>query len=138
MTTDTITALIRRAGDRWNAGDLPGYLELYDPNVVLHGYHGAEPGMDGVRRFYEGFWAALPGSQLVFDDIFAVEDRLACRYVVRGTHGGQLIGIAATGKTLTIPGITILRFSAGKCVERWNQADFLGALQQMGALPGAG
>lgn len=138
MASDTMTALLRHAGDCWNAGDLPDYLELYDPHVVLHGYHGIEPGMAGVRRFYESFWAALPGSQLTVEDIFAVDDRLACRFVVSGTHGGELRGIPATGKIPTIPGITILRFGAGKCVERWSQADFLGALEQMGALPSAG
>jgi hypothetical protein len=37
-----------------------------------------------------------------------------------------------------MPGITILRFDAGRCVERWSQADFLGLLGQLGVLPGGG
>ena len=128
-------AALRHAGERWNAGDLAGYLQLYDPDVRLHGYSGVEPGLDNVRRFYEGFWAAFPDSRLIFEDLFPYEDRVACRFVVRATHRGELMGVPATGKEIALPGITILRFAGERCVERWSQADFLGLLQQIGAIP---
>ena len=128
-------AALRRAGERWNADDLTGYLELYDPGVRLHGYQGVEPGLESVRQFYQGFWAAFPGSRLIFEDVFPHEDRVTCRFVVRGTHRGELMGIPPTGKDIELPGITILRFAGDKCVERWSQADFLGLLGQLGALP---
>ena len=115
------------------------YLELYDPRAVLHGYQGIEePGLAGIRRFYEAFWAAFPDARLTVEDVLTEGDRLACRFVVRGTHRGELMGIGPTGKSVHLPGITILRFRAGKCVERWSQADFLGLLQQLGAVPGGG
>ncbi len=41
-------AVLRRATERWNEGDLAGYLELYNPEVVLHGYQGVEPGLESV------------------------------------------------------------------------------------------
>jgi predicted ester cyclase len=94
-----------------------------------------ELGLASVRQFYEGFWLAFPDSQLVFEDVFAVADKVACRFVVHATHQGPFQGIAPTGKRTTQPGITILRFSEGKCVERWSQADFMGLLSQLGALP---
>jgi predicted ester cyclase len=46
------------------------------------------------------------------------------------------MGVAATGKRVSISGITILRFVEGQCVERWSEANFVGLLQQLGALPG--
>jgi predicted ester cyclase len=45
------------------------------------------------------------------------------------------MGIPATGRRVSVNGITILRFADGRCVERWSQTDFLGMLQQLGALP---
>ena len=60
-------------------------------------------------------------------------DEVAARYVVYGTHQGEFMGIAATGKQITRAGITILHFRNGKCVERWSQADTLGMLRQLGA-----
>jgi predicted ester cyclase len=67
--------------------------------------------------------------------VFAAADKVACRFVVHATHQGPFQGIAPTGKRIIQPGITILRFSEGKCVERWSQADFMGLLSQLGALP---
>lgn len=134
MATDTNRAALERAVARWNAGDLPGYLELYDPSVVLHGYAGVEPGLEHVRAFYEGFWQAFPGNRLQLEDVFAEGDRVVARFVVRGTHQGELMGMPPTGREVSLPGITILRFAGGRCVERWSQADFLGLLQQLGAV----
>src|SRR5262249_52792891 len=126
MSAEQNQAALARAQQRWNAGDLEGYLQIYAADVVLHGYIGVEPGLASVRQFYNGFWAAFPGAQLVFEDVFATADRVACRFVVQATHRGPFQGIPSTGKQISLPGITILRFAEGKCVERWSQADFLG------------
>ncbi len=132
-----IDALIR-AGQSWDAGDLDGYLSLYSPNAVVHGYAGVEPGRESIRRFYEAFWQAFPGSRLLFEDIFASGDRVACRFVLQGRHTGPFNGLPATGRTGAMPGITILRVgSDGHCVERWSQADSMSLLQQLGAMPAA-
>ena len=85
------------------------YFELYDPNVVLHGYAGVEPGLNNVKQFYAGIWSAFPDVGLTVEDMF--------------------------GKPIALAGITILRFEDGKCVERWSQADFLSVLMQIGAIP---
>ena len=129
---------LERAGQRWNASDLSGYLQLYDEGVILHGYAGVEPGLESVRRFYESFWQAFPGSRLRFEDVFASGDRVACRFVVEGVHAGAFLGLEPTGRRISLPGITILRFCDGRCVERWSQANFLGLMAQLGAvaLPG--
>jgi steroid delta-isomerase-like uncharacterized protein len=138
MTAEGNRAVLHRAGERWNAGDLAGYLALYGPDAVVHGYPGVAPGLASIRRFYEAFWAAFPGSRLRVEDVLAEGDRLAVRFVVEGTHGGPFQGIPPTGQPVRLPGITILRFTGGRCVERWSQADFLGLLQQLGAIPGPG
>jgi predicted ester cyclase len=128
-------AVLERARDHWNRGDLSSYMELYDRDVVLHGYARVEPGLPNVRRFYEEFWTAFPGSQLIFEDLISATDKLACRFVIRAKHGGPFQGLPATGREIVMPGITILRFSDGRCVERWTQVDALGLLVQLGALP---
>lgn len=128
-------ASLERAIENWNEGNLAGYLELYDPGVVLHGYQGVEPGLEGVRRFYEAFWAAFPGSRITLEDVVSEGDKVACRFTLRATHGGEFNGIPATGREVSLPGITVLRFAGGKCVERWSQADFLGLMQQLGVIP---
>jgi predicted ester cyclase len=138
MSTEAFKAALEQARLQWNAGNLGGYLQLYDGDVALHGYAGVEPGFGGVRKFYEAFFTAFPGSQLIFEDVFGAGDRIACRFVVKGAHLGPFQGLPPSGKRFELPGITVLRFSGDKCVERWSQSDFLGLLGQLGMLPAPG
>jgi steroid delta-isomerase-like uncharacterized protein len=127
--------VLQQAIARWNQGDLAGYLELYSPQVVLHGYPpGLPAGVEGANLFYQGIWAAFSGSQLAVDEVIEDDDRMACRYTLRAIHSGDFLGIPPTGKEITLPGLTIFYFHDGKCVERWNQADMLGLMQQLGAM----
>ncbi|MBI4408652.1 MAG: ester cyclase [Gemmatimonadetes bacterium] len=128
-------AVLERAREQWNLGNLEGYLELYDESCTVHGPPGIPPGKASVRAFYQAFMAAFPGNQLGFDEVLAHGDRILSRFTVRGTQHGEFQGIPPTGKSVEVTGMTILRFAGGKCVERWNQADFLGMLQQLGAVP---
>jgi predicted ester cyclase len=131
-------AVLQRAIENFNdPQNREAYFQLYDANCILHGYQGVAPGLESIKQFYYQFWAAFPDIHLTIEDLLAEGDEVACRFAFRATHQGTLMGIAATGKQVTVAGITILRFTNGKCVERWSQADFLGMLQQLGAMPGS-
>ena len=138
MTTSTSTrnetALVQAVA-RWNAGDLDGYLELYDTAVRLHGYSPAPMDRTEVARFYEGIFAAFPGCALTLHETFTDGDRLGCRFTLTGRHDGPFLGVPATGRDVALPGITVLHFRDGRCVERWSCADMLGVLVQIGAVP---
>jgi predicted ester cyclase len=125
---------IRAIAD-WNKGDLDSYMLMYDPNVVIHGLPGVEAGIESAKKFYQGFHRSFPDTQILIEDLFTRADKLACRFTVSGTHTAEFMGIPATNRSIKINGITILKFLAGECTERWNQADFLGILQQLGATP---
>ena len=90
------------------------YFELYAPEIVLHGYAGVEPGIDGVKRYYSAFWAAFPDARLAAEDIIEIEDKVVIRFAVSGTHRGRMFGIEGTGKEVRVTGITILRFEGDR------------------------
>lgn len=132
----TAQAALSAAHDRWNAGDLDGYLEIYDDAIQLH--LGSEPPLDkaGVRAFYEHIWAAFgTAPPLEFEEVLWDGDTATIRFTMGGTHTGEFRGIPATGRTIALPGITTLRFEGGKVVERHSQADMLGLMMQLGAIP---
>ena len=139
MSVTENKANLQRAVDSWNDGNLEGYLQLYDASVVLHGYPpGLPSGVEGARIFYNGFWAAFPSPRLTFEDLISEGDKVAIRFTVRTTHNGDFMGIPPTGKDVEVSGMTILRFAGGRCVERWNQVDMLGLMQQLGAAASPG
>lgn len=113
------------------------YFDLYTESTVLHGYTGVEPGLASIKQFYALIWTAFPDASIEGHDLFAAEDKVVYRFTMHGTHQGDFMGVPATGKPIALPGITILRFADGKCVERWSQADFMAVMQQIGALPAA-
>ena len=136
MSVEENKAILLRAAENFSSKDSrEDYFQIYDTNAVVHGYPGVEPGIDSIKQFYRTFWAAFPDSQLTLDDAIAEGDEVACHFTLRATHQGEFMGIPPSGRQVTLTGITILRFAGGKCVERWSQADFLGLMQQLGAIP---
>jgi steroid delta-isomerase-like uncharacterized protein len=128
-------AALATAVERWNAGDLDGYLRVYADDVRLHGYTPEPLDKAGVRAFYEGVFAAFPRNHLEIHETFGAGDRLTCRYTLTGQHDGDFMGIPPTSTSITLPGITILHFRDGAITERWSCSDMLGLLVQLGAVP---
>jgi predicted ester cyclase len=70
--------------------------------------------------------------------MIAEGDKVVTRFTMRGTHQGEFMGIAPTGRRVEMTGIDIIRFSDGKMVEHWGNTDDLGMMQQLGVIPEPG
>jgi len=113
------------------------YFEtLYEDDVVLHGYT-PEPltPKATVKGFYQVLFDAFPDCHVDTEAMYVQRDVLTWRFRFSGTHTGTFQGIPPSGRSFSIPGITILRFGANRCVERWSVADFLGMMIQIDAIP---
>lgn len=126
---------VEAACARWNAGDLEGYLEIYDDGVQLHGFGPTSRNKAQVKEFYQLVWDAF-GSPPPLEILEMLVDGhlCCCRYVMTGVHNGPFMGVAPTGKPIALRGIIILRFSGHRIVERWSSADFLSLLVQIGGV----
>ena len=112
--------------------------EYCAPDYVWHSPSpGVFPDLDraGMKQMMPAFFTALPDLHYTVEDLIAEGDKVVCRYTWRATHHGEYMGVPATGKVVTMTGIVISRFAGGKVVEDWRQADDLGLLQQLGAIP---
>ena len=94
-------------------------------------------GPAGLKESAGGYRGAFPDLKLTVEQVVAEGDHVAIRWTARGTHKGELFGIAPTGKQATVSGITIDRWADGKIAESWTNWDTLGMLQQLGVVPGA-
>jgi len=113
------------------------YFDIYADDITLHGYAGVEPGLDSVKQYYSGIWSAFPDACVNAEEIIEVDDRVILRFTMTGTHSGPFLGLDATGRSIRLPGMTILRFKDQKCVERWSVTDSLSLLVQLGGFPAA-
>ncbi len=121
--------------ERWNAGDLDGYLLLYDEDIRLHGYSREPMDKAQVRGYYEGIFRAFGSPKLELHEVLWDGEVCAIRFTMTGRHVDEFRGAPATGRPIAVPGITILHFRGDRCVERFSQADQLGLLMQIGAGP---
>jgi steroid delta-isomerase-like uncharacterized protein len=84
-----------------------------------------------IRSVYESF----PDFQHEVQEAFGADDRVVVRFIDRGTHKGAFEGIAATNRTIAVGQISIFRVVNGLIVEIREEADMLGLMQQLGAIP---
>jgi steroid delta-isomerase-like uncharacterized protein len=142
MSTEDNKATVRRFTEESNQGNVAALDELCAPNWVYH-----DPSFPDVRtladykRFLTETRSAFPDFHVTIEDVIAEGDKVVMRSIWRGTNSGDIVTpmhIPATGKQVTVTGITVVRFAGGKGVEVWNQQDSLGVFQQLGLIPGPG
>ncbi len=109
--------------------------EIIAGDYVSHGPQ-APPaeGPEGVKARIAVYQDALDGYWDV-QEIHSAGDRVVVRWIGRGTHTGELMGVPATGATIAVDAITILRIADEQIAEEWTVWDALGLLQQVGAAP---
>lgn len=130
--------VIRRSFEElWNKGNLSLADELFTPNYAHHDPSTPDfgRGPESERKRATVYRTAFPDLQLTIEDIIAEGQTVMARWSCRGTHKGDLSGIAPTGKQVTISGVSVARFTGGKMVEGWVNWDALGLMQQLGVVP---
>ena len=140
MSTEEGKALVRRLLARvFDEANPAAADELLAPGYVYHAPGAPEVrGADGYKRLVGAYLAAFPDLRLTVEDQIAEGDKVATRFTARGTHRGELRGVAPTGRAMTATGIIISRVAGGRVAEEWETFDALGMLQQIGALPAPG
>lgn len=88
-----------------------------------------------LKEHIKFFEAAFPGYQLKAEEMIAEGDQVFVQTTFSGVHKGDLMGIAPTGKEVTIPIALTYRIENGKIVDHWMLADQLSLMQQIGAFP---
>ena len=137
MSLDENKALARRWNEEiWSRGKLSVVDEFLATNFVFnYAPPGVTPDKEAYKQAVTMFHNACPDMHYNIEDMVAEGDKVVVRWVGRGTQKGEIIGIAPTGKELTVTGISILRIVGGKIAEEWTEMDVLGVLQQLGAFP---
>lgn len=115
-------------------GHLDKYAESHAPDFVAHaGDHLATLDEDMAAAREER--QALPDMRVKVNQVVGERDLVVVYWTASGTNTQPGMGLPATGKKITTPGMTLFRFKDGKIVEEWSVWDMLGAMRQAGLLP---
>ncbi len=128
--------LVRRYFDGWaNRGDPAVADALIATNVVLRNPPAVIYSLAEYKQGMAAFHAAFPDLHFIIEEEIAEGSKVAVSWTLRGTHRGDYQGRPATGKTVTVTGISFFQIANGKIQEITVSMDRLGQFQQLGWLP---
>ena len=132
----TVTSFIDRL---FSQGDLTAVDDYLSDDFVNHDPpFGASADREGMRSAGANFRAAFPGWHSELHLLIGEDDLVAEVFTARGTHRGEMMGEAPSGREVSLRGINVFRVHDGRISERWGRLDDLGFLQQLGlaSIPG--
>jgi len=133
MSTEN-EALVRRFFEEVDTRNFESARELVAPDYRDNLSGRAAPAtfdelLEVIKAWHRGF----PDLSHSFDELFSKDDKVVVRGRTRGTHEGEFMGIAPTGRSLELTFICIFRIANGRLAERWPQFDFHNWMEQLRA-----
>ena len=128
----------RRLYELVNDGDIEGFGALLADDFVEHEETpGLAPTREGVMDFMRMNRAAFPDMRMVVEDVVASGAKVVARARITGTNQGAFMGMPATGKSVDVELIDIIRFGDdGLAHEHWGIMDGMAMMRQLGVMPG--
>ena len=140
MSTENKNIVRRLYDEVWNKRKLDLVAELISPSHALNDpfVSGSQVGPEMYRRRIVELTTSFPDLRFTLDDLIAEKDKVVAAWVISGTHKGEFMNIPATGKKVTVEGVTIHYIRNGKILDSNARWDGIGLLRQIGALPPLG
>ena len=139
LTNDLVDMTNRFIEEVWNKGDLSVADELCAPDIVRTTPPSIGAVTNTVEEMKQGIisWReSFPDAKITVDrGMIARGNRVTVQWTFSGTHQGEFMGVAATGKKVTSSGISILTFAKGKIVDDYAMWDDLHSWRQLGVDP---
>jgi steroid delta-isomerase-like uncharacterized protein len=127
-------ALYRRIIDAINEGDENGVRQLLSDGLVDHNpIPDQSPGAEGFLEWMRSARGSFPDLRGRIEELLLDGDKVVGRVNWEGTHRGTFLGVPPTNRPISFQAIHIVRISRGRAAEWWGVADFLTALDQVGA-----
>jgi len=141
--TDPVEANIKAYSHTWDEIMNKGKLDLFNDSnftkdVVMHASPTDIVGIDSSRAYYANYLSGFSNISFTIKDIFGQGEKLVKHWNFKGTHTGNFFGIPATGKSVSLDGVTLVRMSNGKIAEERDFFDNMDFMTQLGLIPPAG
>ncbi len=131
MSLEENKAIVRRFVEAYNERKLDLLDDFVAPDYLDHTN---KVGREGLKRLFDVGLMAFPDWHETIEDIIAEGDKVWVRLSYAGTHKGEFMGLAPTGKKITSKAVDIYRITDGKLAEYWNVTDNVDIFKQIGAI----
>ncbi len=133
-------ATIRRFQHAMNTGDADLISEtideLVEPDAVIRTPLPIEAtGAQALKEVFGKLHGAYSDLHVTIEALIAEGDKVVSRNSVTGTHQGEYMGLAPTGRSVTYNEIFIFRLAGGRIAETWGVVDVFSQMKQLGVIP---
>jgi len=135
MVDDNIAVARRWIDELWNKARREAIDEMLAPDALLHEGETTKKGPESLKPLYDRMRSSFSDVKVKIEDVIAQDDKVCLRTTSSMKHTGAGLGMAATGKNVTVTGVTILRIKNGKIVEGWHNWDMMTMMQQIQGAP---
>lgn len=142
MSTEENKAIVERFYEElWNQRRLDVADEIIAPDCLTHQLRsgaevsGVPRGPEAVKHHIEEWLGGFPDLRFDVEQIIAESNQVVSRSRLHATHTGTWLGLAPTGKQISIRMIVIQQIINGKIAADWVLVESLGLLQQLGLVP---
>ena len=124
-------ALVRGFIDAYNARKLDLVDDFVSPDYIDHEKN---IGREGLKQLIAMGINAFPDWHETVKDIIAEGDKVWVLLSYSGTHKGEFMGLATTGKRIASKAVDVYRIVDGRLAEYWNVTDNLNIFKQVGVV----
>ena len=129
------TDIVREYMECWNHRDWERYRSLIHPQYTYTGGDGQEqPGPEAGMTMARMFATAFPDGRIKITNLRADGDFVTVEFIGTGTHRGELMGVAPTGKKVSIPVCDVVEVRDGKIYREREYMDMMHVMAQLGAV----
>ena len=130
------TSIAREFNDAWNRRDWAAYKGSLHPEYTYTGPDGqTQKGPEAGLAVGQMFANAFPDGKIDVLGVHASGDVAIVEFIGRGTHKGDLMGVAPTGNQVAIPVCEVYEIRDGKIHTERQYMDFMTMMQQLGVAP---
>ena len=130
------SAIAREFLEAWNRRDWEKFRGVLHPEYTYTGGDGQkQTGPEAGLAVGQMFATAFSDGKIEIRKISATGEVAVVEFIARGTHDGDLMGIAPTGRRMELPVCTVLELHDGKIIAEREYMDMLHLMQQLGVAP---
>ena len=136
MSEQNKTLARRWFEDHFSRGDLDAAEEILSAEFLDHLPREEERGIEELKDYVSVYRTAFPDIEGTVEEIVAEADKVVVCWKSHGTHQGEFMGVAPTGRHVTFTGMRLFRIAENKIAESWVNIDERGLQEQLGAVSG--